>query len=178
VLVLVLDSSKKLSQSGGCILKHKVPPLGTLGYKPKSTWSASQGCLNRHPTVKFTVQTSARVRVYPADAFLPVNGFLSSALTVKKCVRMDAPMRPFGCANASARMRQCLRADTSAFARTHPCIRAEISTSTRMGLRVRADIGASVSPPLLGSLLSPHLPYADGLMRPHGRSADARKIKN
>jgi hypothetical protein len=36
-----------------------------------------QGCLNGRPKVKFTVRTSAQVRIYPADGFLP------SALTVK-----------------------------------------------------------------------------------------------
>jgi hypothetical protein len=30
-----------------------------------------QGCLNGRPTVKITVRTSTRVRVYPADRFLP-----------------------------------------------------------------------------------------------------------
>jgi hypothetical protein len=38
-----------------------------------------QGCLNGRPTVKFTVRTSARVCVYPADAILPADGFLPSA---------------------------------------------------------------------------------------------------
>jgi hypothetical protein len=42
--------------------------------------------------VKFTIRTSARVRVYPADAFLRVDGFLPSAPTVK---------------NAFVRTRQC-----------------------------------------------------------------------
>jgi hypothetical protein len=56
------------------------------------------------------VQTSARVRDYPADAFLPADGFLPSAPTVK---------------NASARTRPCIRTDIGASARTSssPCPR-------------------------------------------------------
>jgi hypothetical protein len=53
-----------------------------------------QGCHNGRPTVKITVQTSARVHIYPADAVLLADGFLPS---------VDALMRPCGCAPASAR---------------------------------------------------------------------------
>jgi hypothetical protein len=35
---------------------------------PKKPWA--QGCHNGRPTVKITVRTSARVRVYPADALM------------------------------------------------------------------------------------------------------------
>jgi hypothetical protein len=34
MLALVLEASKKLSQSGDGTLRHKVPPLGSLEYKP------------------------------------------------------------------------------------------------------------------------------------------------
>jgi hypothetical protein len=39
----------------------------------KTGWR--QGCLNGRPMVKFTVWTSAHVRFYLADVFLPVDGF-------------------------------------------------------------------------------------------------------
>jgi hypothetical protein len=34
MLALVLETSMKLSQSGGGTLRHKVPPLDSLEYKP------------------------------------------------------------------------------------------------------------------------------------------------
>jgi hypothetical protein len=55
--------------------KHKLDlPPGDDGDSHRHD---KQGCLNRRPTVKFTVRTTARVRVYPADAILPANGFYS-----------------------------------------------------------------------------------------------------
>jgi hypothetical protein len=54
----------------------------------KDNMKVEQECLNGRPTVKFIVRTSARVRDYLADAFLPVDGFLPSAPRVKKtCLR-------------------------------------------------------------------------------------------
>jgi hypothetical protein len=54
---------------------------------------------NYLPDVLF-VRTSTRVRVYPVDAVLPVDGFLPSADAVKTasawtlgCVRVDAHVR-------------------------------------------------------------------------------------
>jgi hypothetical protein len=99
---------------------------------------AGQGCLNERPTVKFTVWTSSRVRIYPAEAFLPMDGFLPSTPTVN---------------NVSARTRPYIHADRGASART-------------------------TSPPCPSpSPVPPRLPYADGLMRPRGRSK-INKIKN
>jgi hypothetical protein len=71
-------------------------------YHLTATWAAIQGCHNGHPTVKSTVRTSTCVRVYPADAVLPADGFLLSADAVKtasaqiRCVRADAliPLLP------------------------------------------------------------------------------------
>jgi hypothetical protein len=42
-----------------------------------------QGCHKERFWRKITVQTSARVRVYPADAVLPADGFLPSADAVE-----------------------------------------------------------------------------------------------
>jgi hypothetical protein len=50
---------------------------------PTHAPTIDQGCQNGRPMVKFTVLTSARVHVYPADAFLPANRFLPSETTVK-----------------------------------------------------------------------------------------------
>jgi hypothetical protein len=44
----------------------------------------------------YRLDVRARVRNYPADAFLPADGFLPSTPTVKKCVRADGPMRQRG----------------------------------------------------------------------------------
>jgi hypothetical protein len=65
-------------------------------------WRAvRQGCHKGRFWRKITVQTSARVRVYPADAVLPADGFLPSANAVKtgsvwtlECVRADASPSP------------------------------------------------------------------------------------
>jgi hypothetical protein len=45
---------------------------------------------------KFTVRTSAHIRVYPADELLPADGFLPSTMTVKNRVRAGALMQPRG----------------------------------------------------------------------------------
>jgi hypothetical protein len=55
-----------------------------------------QRCLNGRPTVKFTVWTSARVRVYPTDTVLLTDRFLPSA---------DALVRP--CGRGSTWTRAC-----------------------------------------------------------------------
>jgi hypothetical protein len=41
--------------------------------------SITQGCHNRHFWMKITVRTSARVRVYPADGFLPSANVVKTA---------------------------------------------------------------------------------------------------
>jgi hypothetical protein len=46
-----------------------------------------QGCHNGRFWMKITIRTSARVRIYPADAVLPADGFLPSA---------DAKLHPHG----------------------------------------------------------------------------------
>jgi hypothetical protein len=85
--------------------------------------------------VKFTIRTSVRVRVYPVNAFLPADGFLPSAPTVKKRVRTDASLR--------LDKPERVRAVTSESAPTHPGVRADISASEQMCPYVRTDISAS-----------------------------------
>jgi hypothetical protein len=69
-----------------------------------------QGCHKGRFWKKITVWTSARVRVYPADAVLPADGFLPSADMVLPADGLlpsaDAVRRPRGCDNASARTRK------------------------------------------------------------------------
>jgi hypothetical protein len=72
-----------------------------LSGKQLDSWS--QGCHKGRFWRKITIQTSARIRVYPADAVFPADGFLPSADAVKtasaqplKCVRADAAQRPRG----------------------------------------------------------------------------------
>jgi hypothetical protein len=76
--------------------------------------NSSQGCLNGCPSVKFIIWTSAHVRNYPADAFLPMAWFLPSAPTIKNA-SARAQARPRGRAHASARTqaRPCGRNDAS-----------------------------------------------------------------
>jgi hypothetical protein len=63
----------------------------------KKKMHSTQGCQNGHPTVKFTIQTSARVRIYPINAFLPADGFLPSAPTIKNAsARVRVPARTHG----------------------------------------------------------------------------------
>jgi hypothetical protein len=71
-----------------------------------------QGCLNGRPMVKFTVRTSARVRVYPADEFLPSAPTLNTT-SVRMRQQIHAGAGPRG--SKSAWIRRC--ADVSARAR-------------------------------------------------------------
>jgi hypothetical protein len=48
---------------------YTAPPIPILTSLTNKQGGYLQGCQNGSPTVKFTVQTSARVRVYPADGF-------------------------------------------------------------------------------------------------------------
>jgi hypothetical protein len=110
------------------------------------------------PNVRFVrtstdvVRTSARVRIYPADAFLPVDGFLPSAPIVKKRICADGLMCPCGPAR--------VRVDTRASARMQACVRADqlFPTSTSLPLAL------------------PCTSLADGLMHPRRRSADAQNF--
>jgi hypothetical protein len=52
-----------------------------LSGKQLDSWS--QGCHKGRFWRKITIQTSARIRVYPADAVFPADGFLPSADAVK-----------------------------------------------------------------------------------------------
>jgi hypothetical protein len=63
---------------------------------PLNPWAvlATQGCHNGRFWVKMTVRTSARVRVYPADGFLP------SADVVKT---VSARTRKYVCADVGVR---------------------------------------------------------------------------
>jgi hypothetical protein len=68
-----------------------------------------QGCHNGRPTVKITVRTSARVRIYPTDAVLPADGFLLSA----RMHSFPSSPLPCGCSLLSART-GCVRTDATA----------------------------------------------------------------
>jgi hypothetical protein len=101
-----------------------------LGYDDEN--QSIHGCHKGRIWRKITVRTSARVRVYPADAVLPTDGFLPSADAVKiasarthsrphghERVRVDAPM--------SARTLGCIRADAAQRPRGHGRLRRRIS---------------------------------------------------
>jgi hypothetical protein len=63
----------------GCVDKIRMEPR------------ANQGCHNGRPTIKIIVQTSTRVRIYPADAVLPADEFLPCADAIKTaCPRARA----------------------------------------------------------------------------------------
>jgi hypothetical protein len=74
----------------------------------------------------------------------------------KKRIRTDAPLCPHG----------------------HKRVRADATMRPRGHRRVHADRGptAQTSTPPYPRPLPPRSPYANGVMRPHGRGADARKI--
>jgi hypothetical protein len=102
-----------------------------------------------HSDVRF-MWTSARLRVYPVDAFLPTDGFLPSASMLK---------------NASARTGSCVRADASLRPCKHTRVRADATMRSRGHRRVHADELTSLPCPRPPSVL-PRSPCADGLMRP------------
>jgi hypothetical protein len=68
---------------------ESMPELGLKSSKPHNFSTVSpnvtcnQGCHNGRFWMKITVRTSGRVRIYPADAILPTDGFLPSADAVK-----------------------------------------------------------------------------------------------
>jgi hypothetical protein len=94
-------------------------PMGLTG-PPRRPGGSRQGCLNGHPTVKFTVRTSACVCNYPMDAFLPADAFLPSAPIVKnvfarRCARTSAQTSSPPCPRPpSLPLALCGRADVSA----------------------------------------------------------------
>jgi hypothetical protein len=94
-------------------LGNKALGIG-IGFKSHGTCgTVNQGChkgrFSRKITVRTSadvVRTSARIRVYPADAVLPADGFLSFADAVK---------------TASTRTQPSVRADTHLHPRGHEC---------------------------------------------------------
>jgi hypothetical protein len=86
----------------------KVDVFHFVNEEVKKMVGKEQGCQNGRHTVKFTIQTSTRVRVYLADAFLSAHGFLPIMPTVKKCVNVDSLTRPRG-RGADAQTRACPR---------------------------------------------------------------------
>jgi hypothetical protein len=66
-MVLRAAFSTKNSSSSFCFCDIGHVSVG-LHRSVKKISSSEQGYQNGRPTVKFTVRTSARIRVYPADA--------------------------------------------------------------------------------------------------------------
>jgi hypothetical protein len=97
----ITDATVRPSPSGlAAIVRSSVCPSVCLSvrYRPRDNPG-----LNGRPMVEFTVRTSARVHVYPADSFLLADRFLPSTPMVKKRIRTEGLMHLCGRANASAR---------------------------------------------------------------------------
>jgi hypothetical protein len=81
------------------------PNLNVVSHIPgaSNTAGASQDCLNRRPTVKITVRTSARVRVHPRTRFYPWMGFYHPRVRAGAGQRGLAPARTWwGCVRGPA----------------------------------------------------------------------------
>jgi hypothetical protein len=79
------------------------------------------------------------VRVYPTDAFLPADGFLPSAPTVKKCIRADGLLLPGG--------HKRVRADVPMRPRRHKDVRPNATMRLCGHRRIRFTSLALALPP-------------------------------